>query len=393
MPTFLNTIAKSLIAITDMFSFHFSLDGTPSSRVAPTSAPNKNHTDRDQTAPNLPGRDGGLNFARKVMESYQSLAEIAPDLPTKKKRLHLVLPGGGIRGAAQAGFLYSLEEYSDFYEVVRIDGVSAGAINGYAVACGRRELLRDFWLSIDGMHRVFPPVCGGLFSQMRTLLNGFSRKGLFHNGGLQRMLADCSPSGDPGRLERFNCVVTDLQRGEPTYINGTSPELREYVLASASPWIVVPPQEIGGRLFTDGGLLENFPLKYVGSIEADIVLIVGYDPIYEDLPFKTGDNIFTLVQGIIDVARRKHYQEVTQTVLSHPEWVRIPNVIQTDFLNFDQEIIKQGFLLGQNQAREFCRKYFLPQLGLELGRSAGSLADSRVSPDLNPTASGLVGDL
>ena len=48
-----------------------------------------------------------------------------------KPKIHFILPGGGFRGAFQAGFMYNLfKQYEDTFEITRIDGTSAGALNG-----------------------------------------------------------------------------------------------------------------------------------------------------------------------------------------------------------------------------------------------------------------------
>ena len=41
----------------------------------------------------------------------------------KLPKIHFILPGGGVRGAFQAGFLYKLRKiYGDKFEIARIDG-------------------------------------------------------------------------------------------------------------------------------------------------------------------------------------------------------------------------------------------------------------------------------
>ena len=50
-----------------------------------------------------------------------------------KKKIHFILPGGGVRGSFQAGFLYQLyTNYSNLYLTYHVDGVSIGSINGLA---------------------------------------------------------------------------------------------------------------------------------------------------------------------------------------------------------------------------------------------------------------------
>ena len=48
-----------------------------------------------------------------------------------KKKIHLILPGGGAKGVFQAGFLYRLhKKYNDKFVINYIDSTSVGALNG-----------------------------------------------------------------------------------------------------------------------------------------------------------------------------------------------------------------------------------------------------------------------
>ena len=52
----------------------------------------------------------------------------------KLPKIHFILPGGGVRGAFQAGFLHTLcKDFGGKFEIARIDGTSVGSINGFAI--------------------------------------------------------------------------------------------------------------------------------------------------------------------------------------------------------------------------------------------------------------------
>jgi predicted acylesterase/phospholipase RssA len=72
--------------------------------------------------------------------------------------IHFILPGGGVKGSFQGGFLYELlHTYSDHFTVSRIDGTSVGALNGYAFALGKKTQLRDTWFKIEKLEDIFEP--------------------------------------------------------------------------------------------------------------------------------------------------------------------------------------------------------------------------------------------
>ena len=69
------------------------------------------------------------------------------------KTIHFILPGGGVRGSFQAGFLYELfTKHKDAFEIYKIDGTSVGSINGIASLLGEFDVLKDTWLNIKNIN-------------------------------------------------------------------------------------------------------------------------------------------------------------------------------------------------------------------------------------------------
>ena len=57
------------------------------------------------------------------------------------KTIHFILPGGGVRGSFQAGFLYELfTKHKEAFEIYKIDGTSVGSINGIASLLGEFDV-------------------------------------------------------------------------------------------------------------------------------------------------------------------------------------------------------------------------------------------------------------
>ena len=74
------------------------------------------------------------------------------NLKKNKKTIHFILPGGGVRGSFQAGFIYQLrKKYSEYYDIYRIDGTSVGALNGMALILEDPEDIKKLWLSINSI--------------------------------------------------------------------------------------------------------------------------------------------------------------------------------------------------------------------------------------------------
>ena len=146
------------------------------------------------------------------------------------------------------------------------------------------------------------------------------------------------------------------------YINGTNEKLIDYVVGSSSPWILSPPCNINNIMYTDGGLLELYPSKYIYTSKADIIVIVGYDENYNKLEGSIGDNIFTYLERIIEISMYKNIKTninyIHKLIDSH-NIVLIPNKMNIDIMNFSQEDISKNFNYGEEAVEPFINKYLL----------------------------------
>lgn len=166
-------------------------------------------------------------------------------------RTAFLLPGGGARGAAQAGALGVLLRHGIVPDL--IVGVSAGSWNGaflarYPTADAMRELER-LWIETTTRD-----LLGG--SRVWPALNVLRRQnGVFDASGMARVaqryigthtFADC--------VVPLRILAADLTTGEPHFF--TEGRLLDAVLASSAMPGVFPPVAIGGRTFIDGGIVD-----------------------------------------------------------------------------------------------------------------------------------------
>ena len=107
-----------------------------------------------------------------------------------KKKIHFILPAGGIRGSFQAGFLHDLfTNYKNTFDVYRIDGTSVGSINGIMTLLEEFSILKETWFDIEKITDFFSkwsnfPIIGSL----QNLYYGFWNKGVFNNQLLNNKL-------------------------------------------------------------------------------------------------------------------------------------------------------------------------------------------------------------
>jgi predicted acylesterase/phospholipase RssA len=278
---------------------------------------------------------------------------------SKIPSIHFFLPGGGVKGCFQAGFLYRLfSKYPTEFTNYQIDGCSVGSLNGFAIATGNIENLKKTWTNIKSTSDIFSHWSHvPLVNRIVTLYNTYHYKGVYSNAKLKEIIMDNTIT-EGAEIEKFHCVVTNVRTGVYQYINGRNPEIRKYVIASASPWIVCPPEEINSNLYTDGGLLQVYPIEYLEDSEADIKIIVGFDESHLLKHGLEGNNVFTYLGRIIDICRNNSINIwKIKNLIKEDKIINIINPVQVDFINFNPDVIDKGFKYGEIAADKFALKY------------------------------------
>ena len=185
--------------------------------------------------------------------------------------IHFILPAGGVRGAFQAGFLYQLfTNYNETFKIARIDGTSVGSINGFAIMNKKYDSLKDIWLNIESINDLFENWSESyVFKNYISFYQGFWKNGMYSNNKLKNIIISNSNNSwnkfEDEYKSKFSCAVVNINKAKTVYINGTNPNIIDYITASAAPWIVTNPVNINDELYTDGGLLETYPIKYINK--------------------------------------------------------------------------------------------------------------------------------
>ena len=178
--------------------------------------------------------------------------------------------GGGPLGAHEVGMLRALLERGIVPELVL--GTSVGAINGAAIAADPSpagvDRLAELWRDL-GASDVFG---GSVLRRARTLAR--SRTHLHDNGPLRARLA--AALGPDSRIEDlavpFQCVAASIERAaEHWFADGP---LVDAVLASAAVPGLLPPVEIGGEHFVDGGIVNSIPVSRALTLGARRIFVL-----------------------------------------------------------------------------------------------------------------------
>ena len=232
------------------------------------------------------------------------------------KGVALVLQGGGALGSYQAGVIEGL--MTQEIEVNWVAGISIGAVSAAIVAgnepARRVERLRGFWDKVTSSLPSFP-----IFpdDRVREFLHEWSAGAVLANGvpgfftprfvpplmavpGSAEALSyyDSAPLKetldsliDWDRVNhgpvRLSIGAVDVESGNFRYFDSDTERLdARHIMASGALPPGLPPVEIDGRLYWDGGLVSNTPLTHVLDHQTTAMLVFQVDlfPAASDLP-------------------------------------------------------------------------------------------------------------
>lgn len=185
-----------------------------------------------------------------------------------RRSVGFVMGGGGHNGAAEVGMLRALFESGITPNLVL--GTSVGAVNGAAIAHkpsldGVKEL-RETWLTLEG-ERIFG---GSMISSAAYFVR--SRTHLHSNLPFRRLLERTLPPAFEDLTIPFQCVAACIERASEHWFE-TGP-LAEAILASAALPGVLPPVEIDGEHFVDGGIVNSIPISRAVELGAREIYIL-----------------------------------------------------------------------------------------------------------------------
>ena len=177
----------------------------------------------------------------------------------KKRRVALVLGGGGARGIAHIGAIGELERRG--FEIAAVAGTSMGALVGGMYAAGHLEPFREWMCALD-RYKVF------------SLVDfAFSSEGLVKG---DRVIAAMKELVPDVRIERmplpFAAVAADLLTGREVGLD--SGGLYDAIRASISIPSVFRPVRRDGMVLIDGGTVNPLPLNRVRREEGDLLIAV-----------------------------------------------------------------------------------------------------------------------
>lgn len=173
-----------------------------------------------------------------------------------KKKIALVLSGGGARGLAHIGAIETLESHG--YEITSIAGCSMGALIGGMYAAGKLPEVKDWVLALD-RRKVLSLVD---FSLSLTHLV----KGDRVMEALKEIVPDVNIEDLP---IPYTAIATDWNSGKEVIFDHGS--LYDAIRASISIPLFLNPVRREDMLLVDGGLVNSLPLNRVVRHSGDLL--------------------------------------------------------------------------------------------------------------------------
>ena len=247
------------------------------------------------------------------------MAESSTSPDTKRDREHVafVLGGGGLRGAAEVGMLKALAETAIRPDI--IVGTSIGAVNGAFVAAGelpeRADALEAMWLSQLGGTSVFRE---GWVSRAANVAR--HRTHLHSNAALRTKLDEELPVSRFDELPtRFQCSAANIEASSEWWFEAGP--LVDAVLASCAVPGLLPPVEVAGNHFIDGGVVNSIPVSRAIELGATTIFVLHVGNI--DTPLRLPKQAWDVAFVAFEISRRHRF---------HRDMANLPHGVTTHVL-------------------------------------------------------------
>jgi len=211
-----------------------------------------------------------------------------------------VLGGGGVLGAAEVGMLRALFEIEVTPDLVL--GTSVGALNGAMVArdptpavIGR---LTDLWQDTNTARAVSD-------RPLRTVRRAVSTGTHLYSSAFlqQRLVEEFGDTTFEDLPVRFQVCAASIERAAEHWF--ASGRLVDAIMASAAVPGLLPPAEVDGEHFLDGGIVNSIPLGRAVSLGAERVFVLQVGRI--DRPLSVPRRPWQVARVSFEIARRHRF--------------------------------------------------------------------------------------
>lgn len=273
--------------------------------------------------------------------------------PPTQKSVCLVLAGGGVKGAGMLGAIqYLHEKIIALPEIRAYVGTSIGAILGYLLCIGytpleiihyvlRHELLAQLSRLGDDPHLLFSQ-CGLI--QFEPINEFLELMTLSKHGRLFTLQSLFTELG-----KELACVTYNYSKLKSTILHkSTTPDLSciQALQMSASIPYVFTQCVVDGQLYVDGGLVDNFPIRF--ALKLGMEKIIG---VVSSLGSKEPEFSLVMVLTLAIIENTK------RTIRKfHKRFPIIDVPMESDCLDFSLDL--SGVMEMFSQGYRVCKQHF-----------------------------------
>ena len=332
-----------------------------------------------------------LSAYGQTIETKSSNTEEAMQIEAARKatikksgplKIGLALGGGGARGAAEVGVLKVLAKSGIKFDY--IVGTSVGAIVGGLYALG---------MTPESMQKEFET--GKIMKQFMTvplklrlavapimliprLFGSKSYDGLYKGNKFRKYLIG-NVAKDQIKIENlkmsFAAIAFNVLDGKPYMIK--EGDLGYALQASSAVPALRKPVEIDGKLFVDGGVACNLPVKQCRELGADIVIAVNVDqPFKSDCP-DTFRKVGSVSRRLLNWA----LYDIDQPQVASADIVIHPDTTGISLISTSKKDIKNGIAEGERTAQAQ-----LPEILAKLKELGVNVDESEPTAEVSETS-------
>ncbi len=218
-----------------------------------------------------------------------------------------MLGGGGLRGAAEAGMAKALAETDIRPDMVF--GTSIGAVNGAVLSSGEftemAGLLEQAWRGLASTGVLRERITGRVANMVRH------RTHLHSNEGLRDVLLEWLPYRAFDELAiPFECSAACIETSSEAWFD--SGPLIEAVLASCAVPTLLPPVEVDGLHYIDGGVVNSIPVSRAIERGATTIYVLHVGNI--DTPLKVPRQPWDIAFVSFEISRRHRFHRDLATL-------------------------------------------------------------------------------
>ncbi|MGL5765384.1 MAG: patatin-like phospholipase family protein [Sarcina sp.] len=204
-------------------------------------------------------------------------------------KIGLVLPGGGGKGAYQIGVIKALEELGIKKHIKYISGTSIGALNSLLFILNNQKLSEEIWNGICE-EQILPT------DNLELIKKGFMLTiGAKNLNFIKRYIPNKLQQGNLSRdsflalAEKYIDIEAIRKSGIKAYAACTEVEnlniryfrydeydfekVKKVFLATSAIPSVYEPEEIEGKCYIDGGVVDNIPIQPLYGEGCDIIIV------------------------------------------------------------------------------------------------------------------------